>query len=304
MDTWKAAQAFGAEHATSRDTDEAGPNPAGRIYPYRGRVRCRDCKRRMTANPFPSHVYYRCPHKPDNPRHQAAAPSHPRTVQAPETVLDHIAGQFFRDRIFTPARTAQLPASETEAAARRDQTAAALTAQIRKLDAQQAAQIRALEDIPDGPAAKAMSARISERFTPLHTERAAAETKLAALTTEHPKAADPAILDEIPYAGDIIPDLPPALKARLFAAFDLNILWNKTSNQATVTATITDATLTATITDATLTAVPGILDPSQDGNHDTASPDAPAANVGVLARSPIATPNAHPRTSVAAIAGL
>jgi hypothetical protein len=27
-------------------------------------------------------------------------------------------------------------------------------------------------------------------------------------------------LDEIPYAGDILQDLTPALKARLFAAFD------------------------------------------------------------------------------------
>jgi hypothetical protein len=58
-----------------------------------------------------------------------------------------------------------------------------------------------------------MRARINERFTQLHTERTAAEAKLAALTAEQPKAADPAILDEIPYAGDIIPALPPALKA-------------------------------------------------------------------------------------------
>ncbi len=41
MDTWKAAQETGAEHASSRDTSEPGPNPAGRVYPYRGRVRCR-----------------------------------------------------------------------------------------------------------------------------------------------------------------------------------------------------------------------------------------------------------------------
>jgi hypothetical protein len=67
-----------------------------------------------------------------------------------------------------------------------------------------------------------MRARINERFTQLHTERTAAEAKLAALTAEQPKAADPAILDEIPYAGDIIPALPPALKARLFAVTDLS----------------------------------------------------------------------------------
>lgn len=273
MEIWKAAQETGAEHATSRDNgSDAGPNPAGRIYPYRGRVRCRACKRRMAANAFPGHVYYRCPYNYASPRHQAAAPDHPRTVQAPETLLDRITGQFFRDRVFTPARTAllaaQLPASDTEAANRRDAAAAALAARIRKLDAQQNAQIQALEDVPDGPAGKAMRARINERFTQLHNQRTTAEEQLAALTTQHPRAADPAILDEIPYAGDIIPALPPALKARLFAAFDLAILWNKDKAQATVSVTITDTTLSE---------LPEILDPSQPGYHDTASPADPGS---------------------------
>ena len=218
MDTWKAAQETGAEHASSRDTDdEPGPNPASRVYPYRGRVRCRHCKKRMSANPYPAHVYYRCPHDPASPRHQAAAPGHPRTVQAPETVLDAITAQFFRTRIFTPARTAllaaQLPASDAEATARRDAQAAALAAQVRKLDAQQDAQVRALEDVPDGPAGKAMRARINQRFTELHAERTAAEAKLTALASHQPKAADPAMLDEVPYAGDIIPCRPPSKPA-------------------------------------------------------------------------------------------
>jgi hypothetical protein len=227
------------------------------------------------------------PHKPSNPRHQAANPAHPRTVQAPETLLDAITGRFFRDRVFTPARgellAVQLPASDAEAAARRDTAAAALAAQVRKLSAQQDAQVRALEDVPEGPAAKDMRARINERFAQLHTQRTTAENQLAALAAEQPRAADPAILDEIPYAGDILPGLPPDLKARLFAAFDLSILWNKPMGQATVTVTITDATLTA---------LPGILNPRQDGYHDTASADhnepvRPAA-VRHLARTPIA----------------
>jgi hypothetical protein len=67
---------------------------------------------------------------------------------------------------------------------------------------------------------------------------------------------------EVPYAGDIHA-LPPDLKARLFDVFDLGILWNRSAGQATVTAVITDATLQA---------LPAILDPDQDGYHDTASP--------------------------------
>jgi hypothetical protein len=52
-----------------------------------------------------------------------------------------------------------------------------------------------------------------------------------------------------PYLDDIFPSLPPALKARLFAAVDLSFLWNKTGGQVT-------------ITDATLAALPAILDPT------------------------------------------
>ncbi len=99
-------------------------------------------------------------------------------MQAPETVLDAITGEFFRTRIFTPARTAllaaQLPVSDADAAARRDHEAAALAAQIKKLDAQQDAQVRALEDVPDGPADKAMRAAStsgSPRCTPSDRRR-------------------------------------------------------------------------------------------------------------------------------------
>jgi hypothetical protein len=60
----------------------------------------------------------------------------------------------------------------------------------------------------------------------------------------------------------------------MITAFDLGILWNKTGNQAIVTAAITDATLAA---------LPEILDPSQPGYHDTAA-TLDSETVGVLAR--------------------
>jgi hypothetical protein len=74
------------------------------------------------------------------------------------------------------------------------------------------------------------------------------------------------------------PTLPNRLKARLFAAFDLTVLWNKTSGQATVSVEITDATLKA---------LPAILNPDQDGYHDTnGQPEHPA---------PIGPLDEHPR---------
>lgn len=54
-----------------------------------------------------------------------------------------------------------------------------------------------------------------------------------------------------------------SLKARLFEALDLTILWNKTDGQATARITITDTTLAA---------LPEILNPDQDSYHDTANP--------------------------------
>ena len=129
-------------------------------------------------------------------------------------------------------------------------------------------QILELEDLPADPAdtaAAAMRARIRARFAHLHHEREHLETQLQALAKTVPAAADPALLDELPVLGDILPTLPPALKARLFAAFDLEILWNKPGGQATVFAEITENTLQA---------IPGIIDPGQDGYHDTStSPD-------------------------------
>ena len=181
--------------------------------------------------------------------------------------LDDIVGGFFNAHIFGPGRrgllAARLPATDTEAAERRDAETAALAARIRQLDTAQNAQITALETIPadpNDPAAAAMRARIRDRFTELHTQRQQAETRLAALASATPKAADPALLDELPYLAGIIAVLPNRLKARLFAAFDLTVLWNKSSGQATVSVEITDATLKA---------LPAILNPAK---ADTTAP--------------------------------
>jgi hypothetical protein len=102
----------------------------------------------------------------------------------------------------------------------------------------------------------------SARLAELHHEREQLETQLKALDKTSPAAADPALLDQLPPAGDILPGLPPALKARLLAGFDIEVLWNKDGQQATVQAEITENTLRA---------VAGILDPGQDGYRDASA---------------------------------
>ena len=110
------------------------------------------------------------------------------------------------------------------------------------------------------PRSAALRGRIRARFADLHHEREQLDTQLTALAATTPKAADPTLLGELPLAGDVLPGLPPELKARLLDAFDIQILWNKPGRQATVFAEITDATLQA---------LPAILNPGQDGYDDT-----------------------------------
>ena len=292
-DTWDAAQQAGAGHGSSRDGDELNTHPATvRFYPYRGRVRCRDCQRRMTGKTYTiaSQVtYYRCPHNWASPKHAASHPDHPRTVQAPELLLDQIVGRFFATRIFGPERAAllaaQLPATDAQAAADRDAQAAAIHARIARIETAQNSQILELEELPATPAdtaTAALRARIRARFAQLHEERERLEAQLKTLAKATPAAADTTLLDMLPLAGDVLPGLPPRLKARLFAAFDIAVLWNKPASQATVHAEITDTTLHA---------VPAILDPSQDGYHDTGTSE--PALMGDLNNPPRAGTSDH-----------
>ena len=231
-------------------------------------------------------------HNPARPKDTADHPGHPSTVKAPELRLDQITGLFFAEHVFGPRRAellaAQLPATDADAAADRDARAAALQARIRQLDTAQNAQILSLEQLSPDPAdtaAAAMRARITDRFAELHHEREQAQAQLDALAAEAPKAADPALLDQLPLAGDILPGLDPAIKARLFDAFDLQILWNKPGRQATVHAEITEATLRA---------LPALLNPGQDGYDDTAgATPGETADVEDLFESPTAAKMLH-----------
>ena len=154
------------------------------------------------------YIYYRCPHNPAKPAEAAGYPDHPRTVKAAETQLDEIVGRSSRSYVFGPGRAAllaaQLPATDAAAAAERDTQAAALTARLKRIETSQNSCILELEELPADPAdsaAAAMRGRIRTRFAQLHTEREQLETQLAALAKTTPKAADPALLEELPLPG-------------------------------------------------------------------------------------------------------
>ncbi len=137
--------------------------------------------------------YYRCPHNWANPKHAADHPDHPRSVQAPETRLDQIVGEFFATRVFGSDRAAllaaQLPATDAQAIADRDAQESALRARIARIEAAQDSKIIELEQLPANPddtAAQAYRARIRARFAELHHEREQVEAQLKDLAKTTP----------------------------------------------------------------------------------------------------------------------
>lgn len=93
VELWEAAQAIGRQRGNVRDPGTPG-QPGGRRYPYRARLRCRQCKRRMHGITRPgrrpgqpqTYVYYVCPTQAANPRDAQDHPGHIR-ASVPEPVL-------------------------------------------------------------------------------------------------------------------------------------------------------------------------------------------------------------------------
>lgn len=225
--TWDTAQAVGADHASSRDDAEPSTHPAARrSYLLRSRCRCRDCKRRMTGRlgrPYPGHpgyIYYNCPHNPQNPRHQAAVPDHPRTVRVREDDLLTVIREFFAARIFGPDRAAmlaaRLPASAADDTARREQETARLHKRLRKIDAAENAHAREIENLAtlpqDSPAITALRSRIIARFGELETERTEINERLAALERSTGQQDEPACWTDCPCSATSSPTPRPASK--------------------------------------------------------------------------------------------
>jgi site-specific DNA recombinase len=252
---WQTAQHAGEEHATSRD-DLTPAYPAGRSYVLRSRCRCTECKRRMKGRigrPYPSHdgyTYYHCPHNTKNPRHAAAAPDHPTTVQVREDTLLNELDHFFATRIFGPDRhtllAAMLPANAAEQTARREAEIAALEQRDKQITTAENAHAREIESLAhlpkDSPAVIALRSRIIERFTELETERDQIKQRLSKLERAGHQDQDPTLLDQVPMLGDILSACPPKLKAQFYQAFGIEILYNKPKHRLTMRAVITPST--------------------------------------------------------------
>lgn len=198
-----------------------------------------------------------------NPKPAASHPDHPRTVQIPEHLLDRFAGLFFATRFFGPDRAAlnqaQLPATDAAAAADHDTQQNAVKARIARIETSQDSKILELEGLPadrndSGKPGLPRPAPRPVRRTARGTRTL--EAQLKALAKTAPQAADSALLDRLPLAGDILPGLSPRLKAGLFSVFDVSTFWNTPGRQVTVRAELTETTLQhlATLLDPARTA--------------------------------------------------
>jgi hypothetical protein len=75
------------------------------------------------------------------------------------------------------------------------------------------------------PAADAMRQRITDQFTARYDEAKALQAELDQIEAAQPAEDDPALLDELPYAAAAFDSAPEDIKAKIYAAFDIQVLY-------------------------------------------------------------------------------
>jgi hypothetical protein len=187
-----------------------------------------------------------CPHNPKSPRDAAAHPGHVRAATRDTVIyaaIDAIlSGLLGHDR--AAAYGAQIPVTQADADARTTARVQQLQRDIAQADTAINGLMTQLEQLgsDSSPAAAAYRDRIREQFTSRYDQKAAAQAELDALLATRPPAEDPTLIDELPYAAELLHEAPADLRARIYAAFDVHALYRADKNQATITAKITDAT--------------------------------------------------------------
>ena len=249
-DTWQTAQRVGAEHRSSRDG--AIYNPANwRTYPFRSRIRCKICKRRMCGLPkrhpdranAREYFFYACPYNARTASHVAAAPDHPRTVQVREDLLQAETLRGLAAYALSPGREQRLaqliPSTATAKKEQHDRQTAALHQRLKRLTTTQNNLMRELRgsfDMPDH-AGEEYRRRIRAGYATLHTEHETITAHLAELADDPAPGNDLDLVTLLPEVAAGLDELPADLQAELFAAFDIQIAWNAPMRQATITDT-------------------------------------------------------------------
>jgi hypothetical protein len=303
-ETWEAAQTTGSKRGNTPDAArQAAGKAQARLYPYRARLHCRQCKRRMhgTARtgrkPQDLYVYYVCPTQMHNPADAEKFPGHARASVREQALTQGLSG-FMDDFALGHDRAARLAELIPATQARQDDIgrdrAGTLTRQLRQAGASLngiAAEMGRLAG-KDDPTASAIRERLTRQFSDRYDEKTAIETELRAIEDAAPLPGnDLTLIDELPYAPGLLARAPAGLREKLAAAFDMQAVYRQDMKQATITLTITDTT-------------PGIVaaiaaDPRTDSDtaaapRDTAGPAAtqtpPSGNpIADVPRVPVTT---------------
>lgn len=251
MQMWEAAQSVGRERGNVKDHQDQGKN--GRAdYPLRARIRCAQCNRRMSGKSNPGrapgkeYYYYVCPHNPNNPRDHQAHPDHARAAIRERVI--HAAVNDIITTLLSPDRATMLantlPATKAEHDQRDRKRAEELRQQIAQNETAQHGLITQLERLGSdtSPAADAMRQRITDQFTDRYNQAKTLQAELDELAAAQPPEDDPSLIDELPYAAAAFATAPDPIKAKLYAAFNVQVLYRQEKRQATIWATITTAT--------------------------------------------------------------
>jgi hypothetical protein len=292
MDTWEKAQTVGRERDNSMDPGTRHPGRGnGRPYPYRSKIHCNQCHRRMHGSPSPTRrpgevtIYYVCPTQLHKPEDKAKWPAHVR-ASIREDVLTAKLSEFLDDYALghdRAARLAQLiPASQAQQDDLDHARATALTRKLTQADTALdgiAAELGQLAGKTD-KVSNAIRERLTAQFTQRDDDKTAIEAELQAIEQAAPLPdSDLTLINELPHAPGLLACAPDDLRERLAAAFGMQAVYRQDTRQATIVLTITDTT-------------PGIIsailaDPRID--HDTDSPAASHDTSVDVTRSPIAT---------------
>jgi hypothetical protein len=81
------------------------------------------------------------------------------------------------------------------------------------------------------PAADAMRQRITDQFTARYDEAKTLQAELDQIEAAQPAQDDPALLDELPYAATAFTTAPENVKAKIYAAFDIRVLYRAPSSR-------------------------------------------------------------------------
>ena len=201
--------------------------------------------------PHGDYAYYICQFNPGNPRHAAAVPDHPGTVAARQDLLLATLRDGLAAYALAPGRAARLaellPAGAADAKARHDAQANALRladqADRRRRTQPHHRTEQRRRRMPAKAADAYRAAHHASNSSPSAANAKPSTAQLDALDNDNGRHGnDPALLDELPELAARLDELPERLQAELFAAFDIQILWNPPMKQATFFATISDTT--------------------------------------------------------------